>query len=121
VTLTLNGRLMMRKIRFLLPLAFLGCGYTSVDNELVGQPKKMLRQTPIVCPDRVDVDVSLGVMQAGTGSVSTQDHWLVVPGEHERSVLAGAIEGGKTVRIHYDDRRFTWCEPTEVVRKVEVL
>jgi hypothetical protein len=32
--------------------AVFGCGYSSMDNELIAQPKKIFNQTPVVCPDR---------------------------------------------------------------------
>jgi hypothetical protein len=102
-------------------LLFVACGYASVGNEVVGQPKKVVHQTPILCDDRTDLDLSLGVMRDGVGSMSTQDLWLTVPNESDAATLQGAVERGQLVKVRYDERRFTWCWEEHVVRSVEVL
>ena len=113
----------MRKQFALLTAAFLlaGCGYSSSDNEMTGQVKKVVHRTPILCFDRYDTDISLGVMRNGVGSMSTQDLWLNVPDPESVKKLKLAADTGKLVKVHYDTYRFTWCTPEETVRSVELL
>lgn len=99
-----------------------GCiGYSSTDNELVGQPKKVLHQTPIVCDERYDLDMSLGVMRDGVGSMSQQDVVLTVPNSNDVKTLTKAVADGKLVRVRYDIKRFVWCWNDHIVRSVEVV
>lgn len=98
-----------------------GCGNSSTQNELVGQVKKIKNQTPLICPDRVDVDVSLGVMRNGVGSMSTQDLWLTVPNGEAMGVLKKAAESGNPVKVVYDVRRVTLCSNQEQVTHAEIL
>lgn len=102
-------------------VAICGCGYSSVDNELICQPKKIFHQTPIVCPNRNDVDISMGVMRDGVGSMSSHDIYLTVPNPKDLQTLETAIADGKLVKIHYNDYRFTWCQHTETVTSVEIV
>jgi len=83
-----------------------GCGYTQVDGELIGQVKKVNHRTPLICPDYVGVDVSLGVMKNGVGSMSTQDVYLVVASTEQEKVFRAASESGKIVKVHYSVKRF---------------
>lgn len=98
-----------------------GCGYSEKGNELVGQVKKVKNITPIVCNRHTVVDISLGVMKNGTGSMSTQDKQLVVyRGEHD-IMLKKAMESGKFVKVTYDEARVKLCEPDYEIRSVEIL
>lgn len=97
-----------------------GCGYTSVDNQVTGQFKRLHHQTPIVCPVRDDADMSLGVMRNGIGSMSTQDISLNVPPGLVEQVKR-AIEAGSIVKVTYDDLRFTWCQETYTIKTIEVV
>ncbi len=97
------------------------CGNSSVNNELVGQPKRLHNETPILCPNRTDLDVSLGYMKDGVGSVSTQDLHMTVPDPRHVETLNNAINNGKLVRLHYNVERFVWCAQDHYVTKVEVL
>lgn len=112
----------MKKVfLFSILVAMCGCGYSSVDNELIAQPKKIFHQTPLICPNRNDVDVSLGVMRDGVGSMSTHDIYLTVPNQKDLQTLETAINDGKLVKIHYNDYRFTWCQQSETVTSVEIV
>ncbi len=114
----------MKKIA-LISLALLtasGCGYSSRKNDLTGQVKKVIHHTPLVCPDYVEVDVSLGVMRNGTGSISNQDVWLVVTDKADEQKLDAAAVSGAPVKVTYDDKRFFWCTQNgHRVAGVEVL
>ena len=105
----------------LLSLILVGCGRSSVDNEMIGQPKKLIRRTPILCFNRTDLDISLGVLRNGVGSVSTADELLTVPREEDRKTLARAIEAGQLVKLHYDVYRITFCWQDHAVTDVEIL
>ena len=72
-----------------------GCfGYASKDNELLGQPKKLHNNTPIVCTDYTSVDVSLGVMVNGVGSMSTDDKTFLVADKAIKDTLNAIINDG---------------------------
>lgn len=97
-----------------------GCGYSARDNEMVGQVKKVTNQTPLICPDRVDTDISLGVMRGGVGSMSSQDLWLTVPNHDDQVVLKHAAEVGELIKITYSVARLTFCMEDHIVSHVEV-
>jgi hypothetical protein len=111
----------MKKILPILAcLALTGClGDSSRDNTLVGQVKRVHYNTPIVCGDWAEVDISLGVMQGGTGSVSIRDLYLWVPKAEDAKFLEN--NNGKIVKITYDIQRATFCVDNEKVTKVEVI
>ena len=103
-------------------LIFSGClGYSARENELTGQVKKVVSRTPIVCSDRVDTDISLGVMRNGVGSMSTEDQWFTVPNQADQELLRKASESGALVKVTYDVIRITWCWEDHVVTHVEFL
>lgn len=93
-----------------------GCfGTSSSNNTLIGQVKKVHSVTPIICGDRTDVDVSLGVIRGGVGSMSTQDMWLTVANPMAVSVLQYAADHGSIVKLTYDVERMTICWNNEEV------
>jgi hypothetical protein len=73
------------------------------------------------CDDRIDADISLGVMRKGVGSMSTQDALVYVPSDADAKILTAAAESGQLVKIKYDEQRFSLCKPLVVVRAVTVL
>ena len=101
-------------------LSLTACGYSSRDNEAVGQIKKIMFNTPIVCSDFYDVDLSLGVMRNGTGSMSTQDMWIVVS-KSDLTLLKQANETGDVVKITYDTQRVAICTDGKIASKVEII
>ena len=109
--------------KFLLVLAMLmvSCGYSSMDNELSGQVKRVIHTTPLLCPDRYDVDVSLGVFRNGVGSVSKHDMSLVVLKESDVQKLKDAASTGKIVKMTYNEPRFRFCHEFSEVTNVEIL
>jgi len=96
------------------------CGYSSRSNDLTGQVKFVTNKTPIICDDFSEVSLSLGVVRNGVGSMSTQDMDMEVPAQLVDSIVK-AKDNGKLVKVVYDTRRFSWCRPQYVVRKVEIL
>lgn len=97
------------------------CGYTSVDNKLTGQVKKIHHNTPIACPDYDNADVSLGVMRNGVGSMSTQDVHVTIVNPADLEVMKQAAENGRLVEIVYKERRATTCIDDYVVDSVRIL
>jgi hypothetical protein len=96
-------------------------GYSTHGSVLTGQVKKVEQVTPLLCPRREDVDVSLGVMRNGVGSVSTQDVWLTVPGTWQQVLSEDALTKGVIVEITYDTRRFTVCGQEKLATRVRRL
>lgn len=105
----------------ILCLVVMSCGYHSRDSELIGQVKKVKMLTPLICPDFVEVDLSLGVMRNGVGSMSSEDMWLYVHAPEMVAVLKSAAESGALVKVTYDQKRTTFCVPNEQVSKVELV
>lgn len=112
-------------IASMLLMTLLSCGYSSVGNEAVGQVKKITKQTPVFCYNRIDVDVSLGVMRNGVGSMSTQDMWLTFESDEDSSeqlkLLKKAAESGSIVKINYDEARTRFCTESKLLRSIEIV
>lgn len=111
------------KALMLAPLILLGgCwGHSSSDNTIIGQVKKVKRMTPLICDDRTDVDVSLGVMRNGVGSMSTQDMWLTVANPATLAALNYAADNGTPVQITYDTARKNLCWQEEELTAVQYI
>ena len=105
----------------ILCLVLAACGYSAKSNELIGQVKKVIDKTPILCGDYVEADLSLGVIRNGVGSMSKEDVELYVERREDAALLKRAAETGKLVKVAYDVRRVTWCVPDHWVTKVEIL
>lgn len=97
------------------------CGASSKQNELIGQVKSIKAKTPIICGDYDEVDLSLGVMRNGVGSMSTSDQVLYVVNETDRRLLKQSQETGKLVKVTYDVERVTFCVPDHWATHVEIL
>jgi len=113
----------MMKIVFLSFLAvslLASCGYSARDVEAIGQVKRVVHNTPLICGDFIDVDISLGVMRGGVGSMSTQDILVNVNKEQE-ATLKKANESGALVKVTYDRQRFAICTGGRWATSVEVL
>lgn len=92
--------------------------FEAKDSELIGQVKKVINNTPIVCPDYVDADISLGILRNGVGSMSSEDVWVYVPEKNHQDILKQAAESGALVKITYNTRRFTFCMPSKIITAV---
>lgn len=80
-----------------------------------------MKQTPLFCSDRVDVDISLGMMRNGVGSMSTEDAIMWVPDKAEQELLEEAAATGALVKVTYNQFRFTFCKPWYEVKSVELV
>lgn len=105
-----------------LAVSLCGClGHTSSGNELTGQVKKVQHVTPIFCPDYYHVDISLGTMRNGVGSMSSQDIILWVKNESDVAMLEQASRDGSIVKVNYDIARSRWfnCVEKEELTQAE--
>lgn len=98
-----------------------GCGYKSRDNELSGQPKRVLNVTPMMCPDYTAVDISMGIVRNGVGSMSGHDMMLAVDEKGNADTLRQAASNGLLVKLTYNTKRFSICTPQMHVTKVEIV
>lgn len=100
----------MKFIPLLLVLA--GC-LKSSDNDAIGQIKKVVNKTPIICPDYTEVHMSLGVVRNGVGSMSHEDLYLAVDNDNKGLIaeLKAAAESGAIVKLTYDVKRVSPCWP----------
>ena len=101
-------------------LGLAACGNSAVDGDLTGQAKKVTHVTPLFCPGYVAFDVSLGVMQNGTGSMSTQDVWFTVSDSIDVDKLKSAVADAMIVRVHFDTRRLPFCTENYIMRGFEL-
>jgi hypothetical protein len=106
-----NLKRLIIKLLFPALIPVVACGYSSKDNELVGQVKKVVARTPILCGDYYEVDLSLGVLRNGVGSMSREDVVLYVGDGSLVPFLKRAAESGDPVKVGYDIKRVTWCVP----------
>lgn len=119
----MRKRLLKLLFPFLFP-ALASCGYSARGNELVGQVKKVVAQTPLLCGDYYEADVSLGVLRNGAGSMSKEDVVLYVLDEANVPLLKQAAEEGFPVKVGYDVRRLPlagFCVPTSWLTSVTRL
>lgn len=110
----------MRKTVIVISIVLTACGLSSRNNELVGQVKKVVDRTPLVCPDYTEVDISLGVMRNGVGSMSHEDVVLYVAYQYI-DVLKKAAEDGALVKAHYDHHRVSLCQPNDWLVDVSMV
>ncbi len=108
-------------VTFAVCLILSGCGYSARNNEMIGQIKKVVHNTPLICPDYDDADISLGVLRGGVGSMSSQDIWIYVPDKANYETLKKANESGALVKVGYSERRLTFCVPDHWVDSVEIV
>lgn len=97
------------------------CGYSARDNNLIGQVKKVSKMTPVICSDYTEVNISLGVMRNGVGSMSHEDVWLYVQTDADVATLESAVKSGKLVEIVYDNKRTAICVPNMQIKRVTIL
>lgn len=88
---------------------------------MTGQVKAIDHKTPIICGDYDELDLSLGVMRNGVGSMSSQDVPLYVTSADDVKKLKEALQSGKIVELTYDERRVTFCVPDRWVTGIKTL
>jgi len=102
-------------------------GFTTMlarDGELIGQAKKLTLVTPFwssICPEYYALDVSLGVMQNGTGSMSTQDVWFTIKNVQDLDLMRKAVENASIAKIKYDTRRLAACTETHYATGFQIV
>lgn len=103
----------MKTLAILCLITAAACGNSSADNEVIGQVKKIVKKTPLVCEDYTLVDISLGVMRNGVGSMSRDDVFIAVDNSETEAIgkLKWAAENGAIVRVSYDVHRVSPCWP----------
>lgn len=112
----------INKSKYLLLLITLtGCGYSHVNNDVVGQPKSVESTTPILCPNQHILHLSLGVMRHGVGSMSTQDISINIPDDSLIPSLKAAVEAGKIINAQTNEARFRWCNEEKELVAFEVI
>ena len=105
----------------LLTIALTACGYSQRDTEVIGQPKRIHNVTPIVCSNWKALDLSLGVVRNGIGSMSSEDIDLVIQDNDQLKTIKQAIDNGNLIKITYDDARLRFCQETREITKVEIV
>ena len=108
-------------IVFLCLSVLTACGNQARDVEAVGQVKRITPHTPIFCPEYTDVDLSLGIIQNGTGSMSTQDIWINISKPEDIALVKSANAMGRLVKITHNVQRFHFCTMGRDATKVELL
>lgn len=102
-------------------LAFVGCGYSHRDNELVGQPKSVESTTPLICPDQHILHLSLGVMRHGVGSMSTEDVRINIPDDSMVLPLKTAVESGQLINARTNEARLRFCNEEKELVSFQVI
>ena len=100
------------------------CGYSSVENEAVGQVKKVMNMNPIICPRYKMADIIIGSQQALyiQNASGAAPHTMIVVTDEQDKVLREAAEKGKTVKFTYDEERLVFCTDTDhFMRTVEII
>lgn len=110
----------MKIIILALMLFLTACGYSELGTNGVVQVKRVHVVNPLICPKYYVLDASLGIMQNGVGSMSTQDIDLTVS-EKQATELDELLKKGKSiVNIKYNTRRFSLCEEMRLLESYEV-
>lgn len=112
---------MKRYLAAVLLLMLTACGYQARDSEMIGQVKKVVHNTPIVCSEYSEADISLDVIRNGVGSMSRQDVLVTITDKEQEKIFREANETGQLVKVKYDIFRFSMCRPLRTVTLVEVL
>lgn len=115
----------MTKITCALALGLLlsGCdfGYSHQGNEVVGQPKSVETTTPLICPAQHILDLSLGVMRHGVGSMSTEDVLINIPDDASASRLEAVVREGKLISAQTNEARVRWCNEEKELVSFKVI
>ena len=84
------------------------CGWSGKEITGTGQVKKVGLESNLLCPDYYEVDISLGIMRNGVGSMSTHDQKFFIPDSMLKDFRTAA-EKSSIVNFSYDVRRGGWC------------
>ena len=110
------------------------CGYSSIDNEAIGQVKKTMTINPIFCPQYKVADIIVGSQQAleqafyiqnankTNNSNSMNLHTAIVVSVEQNKILQEALEKGKTIKFTYNEERITFCTTSRLfMQSVEII
>jgi hypothetical protein len=101
------------------------CGFTTMygrDGEVIGQAKRLTMVTPFwssFCQPYYELDLSLGVLQNGVGSISKQDMIFTVLNTEDLPKMKAAVEAGSIIKVKYDTRRLAACTATYLATGLE--
>lgn len=113
--------IIMKTIMWLMLVGMLFCCYLvyaglttyyAKDGEVVGQAKSLTLVTPFwssFCPPYYLLDISLGVLQNGAGSMSTGDLTFTILREADLPAIRQAVQAAALVKVRYDTRRLAAC------------
>jgi hypothetical protein len=104
--------------------ALSSCGYSSVENEAVGQVKKVMNMNPILCPNYKMADIIIGSQQALyiQNASGAAPHTMIVVTSEQDKILREAAEKGKTIKFTYDQERVVFCTKSDhFMRSVEII
>lgn len=114
----------MKKLILLAALITTSCGYSSIDNEAVGQVKKVMNMNPIICPNYKMADIIIGSQQALyiQNASGAAPHTMIVVTPEQDKILREASEKGKTVKFTYSQKRLVFCTETDhFMNSVEII
>lgn len=112
---------MNRALCLLVFLMLASCGYSQVNNELIGQPKSIESTTPLICPNQNILHLSLGVMRHGVGSMSTEDVLISIPDDNLALRLQPVVKAGKLINAQTNEARFRWCNEMQELVAFEIV
>lgn len=95
------------------------CGNSATDIELTGQLKAAGVATNLICPDYFYLDMSMGVIKDGTGSVSKDDIFVTLYGRQEYKKYQELAKVGAIITVHANMRRAAFCTETYIMIKEE--
>lgn len=112
----------MKVFLFAISMLGIGCsGYDQIDSKVVGQAKRYHHYNPIVCGGYDTVDISLGIVRNGVGSMSTEDVELTVWNQADAETLQKAAQESSLVELKYSVWRFAPCKESRVVQYAKIL
>lgn len=114
----------MKKLILLTTLLATSCGYFSIDNEAVGQVKKVMNMNPIFCSNYKMADIIIGSQQALyiQNASGAAPHILIVVTSEQDKILREASEKRKAVKFTYSEKRISFCTETEeFMNSVEII
>lgn len=91
-------------------LLFTNCGYIEQNNIGIGQVKKIIKNTPIICPDYKVVNIAFGSLESGIIS-NTNDYYVI--DDKQQEILEKAQYNQKIIKFVYNVKRVAICKQTK--------
>lgn len=108
-------------LAFIVSSTLSSCGYLEVGTKGLAQIKRIHKVTPLLCPDYTLIDVSLGVMQNGAGSMSKEDIEMVVTEDQAKQLDTVLSQGKGIIEMTYSRKRVSFCKEDRVMTGFTVL